>query len=48
MPPASQEAGIKKTKIRGQQGKKVSETPISANKLGMVMHACDSSYAGHK
>jgi hypothetical protein len=30
----------------GQQGQKVSKTPISINKPSVVPHACDPSYEG--
>jgi hypothetical protein len=30
--------------VQGQLGQKVSELPISTNKLGVVAHACDPTY----
>jgi hypothetical protein len=34
---ATQEAEIGEIKVRGQPGQKVSETPVSINKLGVVV-----------
>jgi hypothetical protein len=31
---------------RGQLGQKVSETPTSINKLGVVIHSCKPSFTG--
>jgi hypothetical protein len=39
--PATQEVEIRKIEVQGQPGQKVSETPISANKQGMVACVCD-------
>jgi hypothetical protein len=42
--PSYLEAKIRRIMIRGQSGQKVSETPISTNKPGMVAHNCYPSY----
>jgi hypothetical protein len=43
---ATQEAEIRRIKVQGQHGQKVSEAPISTNKLGMVVHLCNPNYTG--
>jgi hypothetical protein len=35
-----------RTTVRGQSEQQVSETPISTNKPGMVVHIYNSNYAG--
>jgi hypothetical protein len=44
--PAMQEAEIRRILVQNQPGQKVKEDPISINKLGMVVHFCNSSYVG--
>jgi hypothetical protein len=41
--PVTQEVEIEKTNVQGQSRQKVSETPISINKLGMVICTCHLS-----
>jgi hypothetical protein len=43
--PSTLEVEIRRIKVLGQPGQKVSRTPISTNKLGMVC-ACNPSYMG--
>jgi hypothetical protein len=43
---ATREADIRKITVRGQLRPKVSDIPISINKLSMVVSACHPSYAG--
>jgi hypothetical protein len=40
--PATPEVVIRKTLVGGQPRQKVSKTPISTNKPGVVVHACQS------
>jgi hypothetical protein len=40
------EAKMERFMIQGQPQQKVSETPMSTNKLGTMMHACHPSYKG--
>jgi hypothetical protein len=41
------EVEIRRTEVRGQpKTKKFTRFPVNQQKLGMVMHACHSSYAG--
>jgi hypothetical protein len=44
--PATWKVKIRRITVRGQPRQKVSETPISTNKLCMVVHTCDPSYLG--
>jgi hypothetical protein len=44
--PVIWEAEIWRIVVRGHLGQKVSETPISTNKLGMVVYACNPRYMG--
>jgi hypothetical protein len=44
--PATQEVEIRKRDIQGQSGQKVSETSSQQNKVGVVAHVCNFSYAG--
>jgi hypothetical protein len=41
---AAWEVGMKRISVQGQPLQKVTETPISTNKLGVVVFACNSSY----
>jgi hypothetical protein len=43
---ATPEALIRSIKVWGQPGQKVSKTPFSINKLGMVVCSCNPSYVG--
>jgi hypothetical protein len=44
--PATEEVAIRKIKVWGQTRQKVSETPISTNKPGVVAHILNSNYEG--
>jgi hypothetical protein len=44
--PATQDAETGRIKICSQPWQKVSETPVSNNKLRVVAHACHPSYTG--
>jgi hypothetical protein len=37
---------MERIEVQGQTEQKVSETPISTNKPGMVVHSCNPSYPG--
>jgi hypothetical protein len=37
---------IRRISIAGRSRQKVSKTPVSTNKLNVVVYACDPSYAG--
>jgi hypothetical protein len=42
--PAIWEGEIRRIMVQGQPGQKVSETPISTNKLAMVVCICNPNY----
>jgi hypothetical protein len=44
--PAIYEAEMRRIMVQGQPGQKVSKTPISTYKMGIVVHICDPSYTG--
>jgi hypothetical protein len=44
--PATQEADIRSIRVPGLPRQKVSKTPISINKPGMMEYHCDPSYLG--
>jgi hypothetical protein len=45
--PATWKEEIRRIAIQGWPRQKVNETLISVYKLGMVVHACHSSYVGY-
>jgi hypothetical protein len=44
--PATQEVEIERIMVWCQSRQKVSKTPLSTNKYGMVVHACNPSFLG--
>jgi hypothetical protein len=44
--PVTEEMEVGKIAVGDQPMQKVSETPISTNKLGMIVHACGPIYMG--
>jgi hypothetical protein len=44
--PVTQEVEIRRVMVQGQPRRKVTKTLPATSKLGMVVHACDPSYAG--
>jgi hypothetical protein len=42
----TQEVEIERITVQDQPGQKVRETPISINKLGVMVHICGPSYLG--